>query len=155
MYYSSKTVKSTDFTWLGYETWTWEAIEINLGIICGCIPCIKPLIVRIFPRFLSYSTKITPSNNIQYLDNSKSARSRSKVFEGSKCSNAMGTTTTATTTKVRRTSRVNRNESEENLTGRKDVILQVTSFESRSHVREDNIELVAIGAKINKGNEQV
>lgn len=31
----------------------WSAIECNTGIICACLPTLRPLINRIWPRFLS------------------------------------------------------------------------------------------------------
>ena len=30
----------------------WTAVEVNVGIICACIPTLKPLILRILPRML-------------------------------------------------------------------------------------------------------
>lgn len=32
---------------------TWSSIECNTGIICACLPTLRPLISRILPRFLS------------------------------------------------------------------------------------------------------
>lgn len=68
----------------------------------------------------------------------------------------MGTVTTATTTsKTKRGSQLDGSESEENLTA-KDVILQVTSFESRSLARNEvDIELAIMEARAKKGDEQV
>lgn len=36
--------KTYDATWYGYEIWLWTAIETNTGVICGCIPALKPLL---------------------------------------------------------------------------------------------------------------
>lgn len=33
-----------DATWYGYEIWLWTAIETNVGVVCGCIPALKPLL---------------------------------------------------------------------------------------------------------------
>lgn len=33
-----------DATWYGYEIWLWTAIETNVGVMCGCIPALKPLL---------------------------------------------------------------------------------------------------------------
>ncbi|KAK4156080.1 hypothetical protein C8A00DRAFT_12896 [Chaetomidium leptoderma] len=30
-----------DVTWYGFHLWMWTAIEVHLGIICGCIPWLK------------------------------------------------------------------------------------------------------------------
>lgn len=68
----------------------------------------------------------------------------------------MGTVTTATTTsKMKRGSQLDGSESEENLTA-KDVILQVTSFESRSLSRNEvDIELAIMGPRMKKAGERI
>lgn len=33
-----------DATWGGYQIWVWTAVETNVGVICGCIPALKPLL---------------------------------------------------------------------------------------------------------------
>ena len=32
-----------DVTWYGFQLWMWTAIEVQLGIICGCVPWLKSL----------------------------------------------------------------------------------------------------------------
>lgn len=32
-----------DVTWEGFQLWTWTAVEVQLGIICGCVPWLKSL----------------------------------------------------------------------------------------------------------------
>jgi len=32
-----------DVTWEGFHLWIWTAVEVHLGVICGCIPCLKAL----------------------------------------------------------------------------------------------------------------
>ncbi|KAJ2905737.1 hypothetical protein MKZ38_004604 [Zalerion maritima] len=34
----------------GISIAVWSSIEINIAMICGCLPMLKPLLVRIFPR---------------------------------------------------------------------------------------------------------
>jgi hypothetical protein len=53
LYYSIITDKSPDTPWEGFYLWTWESIEINLGIVCASAPCLKSLITRIVPRLFS------------------------------------------------------------------------------------------------------
>ena len=44
-YWVHDVVDSTyDVTWQGWELWIWTAVEINLGIIAGCVPLLKPLL---------------------------------------------------------------------------------------------------------------
>ncbi|KAL5120263.1 hypothetical protein ACEQ8H_001821 [Pleosporales sp. CAS-2024a] len=33
-----------DATWEGYQIWVWTAVETTVGVICGCIPALKPLL---------------------------------------------------------------------------------------------------------------
>ena len=32
-----------DVTWYGWEMWIWTAVEVQLGLICGCVPWLKSL----------------------------------------------------------------------------------------------------------------
>jgi hypothetical protein len=34
---------SYDVTWEGFHLWLWTAVEVQLGIICGCVPWLKSL----------------------------------------------------------------------------------------------------------------
>lgn len=36
--------RTYDATWEGYQIWVWTAVETNVGVICGCIPALKPLL---------------------------------------------------------------------------------------------------------------
>ncbi|KAH6669719.1 CFEM domain-containing protein [Plectosphaerella plurivora] len=47
-------------TWDQYAVANWSTIEINVGIICACMPAMRLVLVRIFPRILG-STKQYPS----------------------------------------------------------------------------------------------
>ena len=33
-----------DVTWEGFDLWIWTAVEVNLGVICGCVPALKILV---------------------------------------------------------------------------------------------------------------
>lgn len=33
-----------DVTWDGFELWIWTAVEVNLGVVCGCAPMLRPLV---------------------------------------------------------------------------------------------------------------
>ena len=32
-----------DVTWYGFQLWMWMAVEVQLGLICGCVPWLKSL----------------------------------------------------------------------------------------------------------------
>jgi hypothetical protein len=42
---------SSDPYWDGEAAATWSIIELNLGIVCGCLPVLRPLLVKIMPGF--------------------------------------------------------------------------------------------------------
>ncbi|KAI9841661.1 MAG: hypothetical protein M1837_000455 [Sclerophora amabilis] len=41
-----------DFAWYASLSFMWTAVEVNVGIICACIPTLKPLFQRILPSIL-------------------------------------------------------------------------------------------------------
>lgn len=43
-YYIHHVVEETyDATWSGFYLWIWTAVKVNLGVICGSIPTLRPL----------------------------------------------------------------------------------------------------------------
>lgn len=42
-----------DFSWNASTALMWSAVEVNVGIICACIPTLKPLIKRILPSMIT------------------------------------------------------------------------------------------------------
>ncbi|KAL1967165.1 hypothetical protein VTN77DRAFT_3456 [Rasamsonia byssochlamydoides] len=63
--------KSPDLTWNMAQSFVWSCVEPCIGIVCGCLPTLRPVISRCFPRFLhsQRSTSQTPNN---YISNSSS-----------------------------------------------------------------------------------
>jgi fucose permease len=53
--------EQTDFSWYASLSFMWSVIEVNVGIMCGCVPGLKPLVSRFLPHLLrdpgDYSTK--------------------------------------------------------------------------------------------------
>ncbi|KAL4886330.1 hypothetical protein BJY04DRAFT_213857 [Aspergillus karnatakaensis] len=64
---------SSDPTYDNIGAATWSAIECNTGIICACLPTLRPLISRIIPQLLS---SLTASRHALH---SPRNRSRSKL----------------------------------------------------------------------------
>ncbi|KAI5455935.1 hypothetical protein BGZ63DRAFT_436684, partial [Mariannaea sp. PMI_226] len=50
-------------TWDAFDTCYWSAIELNVGIICVCMPNIRLLLVRMFPKVMQSSH--TRSSNVR------------------------------------------------------------------------------------------
>lgn len=48
-------------TWDNLAVTLWSTVEINVGIICVCMPSLRVLLVRIFPKFLG-TTRNTSAN---------------------------------------------------------------------------------------------
>lgn len=45
-----------DFSWIAALSFMWSAVEVNVGIICACVPGVKPLAAKIFPNLLGKIT---------------------------------------------------------------------------------------------------
>jgi fucose permease len=41
-----------DFAWFSSLSFMWSTVEINLGIMCGCVPALKPLVRRFLPSWI-------------------------------------------------------------------------------------------------------
>jgi hypothetical protein len=61
-----------DVTWEGFQIWVWTAVETNMGVICGCIPALKPLL---FPS----RARAQGSKGSQRLYGSGHSRMRAKM----------------------------------------------------------------------------
>ncbi|KAL8824914.1 MAG: hypothetical protein Q9191_004733 [Dirinaria sp. TL-2023a] len=41
-----------DFSWIASLSFMWSAVEVHVGIICACVPGVKPLAAKVFPSLL-------------------------------------------------------------------------------------------------------
>ncbi|KAF2846363.1 MFS monosaccharide transporter-like protein [Plenodomus tracheiphilus IPT5] len=41
-----------EFAWYASLSFMWSVVEINLGIMCGCVPALKPLVRRFLPSWV-------------------------------------------------------------------------------------------------------
>lgn len=41
-----------DYSWIASLSFMWSAIEVHVGIICACVPGVKPLAAKVFPNLL-------------------------------------------------------------------------------------------------------
>jgi fucose permease len=44
--------RGDDFSWNAALSFMWSAVEVNLGLICACVPSLKPLFLRFLPSFI-------------------------------------------------------------------------------------------------------
>ncbi|GLA36924.1 hypothetical protein AnigIFM63309_003421 [Aspergillus niger] len=63
-------IHSSDFTWYKVTLATWCMVEINVGIICACLPVMRPLFLQTFPRLFSSIGSRNTSGNQQSSENS-------------------------------------------------------------------------------------
>lgn len=48
---------TVDFSWNSSLALMWSAVEVNIGIICACIPTLKPLIKKLIPSMIADRTR--------------------------------------------------------------------------------------------------
>lgn len=48
----SREAYQTDFSWYAAFSFMWSAIEVNVGIMCACVPGLKPLVSKFLPQML-------------------------------------------------------------------------------------------------------
>ncbi|KAL9578577.1 MAG: hypothetical protein Q9212_005628 [Teloschistes hypoglaucus] len=46
---NSSLANQRDFSWIASLSFMWSAVEVDVGIICACVPGIKPLAAKVFP----------------------------------------------------------------------------------------------------------
>jgi hypothetical protein len=63
--------KTSNPTWVNLSISRWSTIEINVGIICACMPNLRLLLVLIFPKLLGTTQQ---SNDRYYATHSQSHR---------------------------------------------------------------------------------
>lgn len=51
--YSVATVSFTDRTYAYASTLIWSAVEVNVGITCGCLPVLQPVVQKLFGKVLA------------------------------------------------------------------------------------------------------
>lgn len=52
LYHLYVLVKSNDLPWYNVQAAAWSSIEINVGIVCACLPTLRPLLKSAFPCLL-------------------------------------------------------------------------------------------------------
>lgn len=49
---SSASNAQYDYPWIASLSFMWSAVEVHVGIICACVPGVKPLAAKLFPALL-------------------------------------------------------------------------------------------------------
>lgn len=53
--------RAKDPTYYGVETLMWTGVEMNAGIMCACLPLLRPLLNKFFPWFGRRSSRGVPT----------------------------------------------------------------------------------------------
>ncbi|GLI76934.1 hypothetical protein PoHVEF18_005212 [Penicillium ochrochloron] len=43
---------AADFSWYASLSFMWSVVEVNVSVICGCVPSLKPLVARLIPKLI-------------------------------------------------------------------------------------------------------
>ncbi|KAJ5963480.1 Major facilitator superfamily domain general substrate transporter [Penicillium vulpinum] len=60
-------IGGVDFSWYASLSFMWSAVEVNLSIICGCVPSLKPLVTRLVPKLIRDTNDETSTSSPQGL----------------------------------------------------------------------------------------
>ncbi|GJC84899.1 satratoxin biosynthesis SC1 cluster protein 4 [Colletotrichum liriopes] len=72
--------KSQNPTWDQFDVATWSTVEINVGIICACMPSIRVILVGFFPKLLGSTRRGTSQAAKYYIQSSGNGRSRNRTL---------------------------------------------------------------------------
>ncbi|GKT43042.1 satratoxin biosynthesis SC1 cluster protein 4 [Colletotrichum spaethianum] len=72
--------KSQNPTWDQFDVATWSTVEINVGIICACMPSIRVILVSFFPKIMGSTRNGTSNAAKYYIQSSGNGRSRNRTL---------------------------------------------------------------------------
>ncbi|KAJ5907884.1 hypothetical protein N7495_000566 [Penicillium taxi] len=56
----------SDFSWYASLSFMWSVVEVNVSIMCGCVPSLKPLFARLLPQMIKDSDDVYRTNVTRY-----------------------------------------------------------------------------------------
>ncbi|KAE9379595.1 hypothetical protein N431DRAFT_500120 [Stipitochalara longipes BDJ] len=57
------TLKMTDVTYSLVDTYVWSSVETSVGVICACLPTLRPLFMKLFPKS-GFETRVATAPHI-------------------------------------------------------------------------------------------
>ena len=63
---SSTVSDQGDFSWYASLSFMWSAVEVEVGIICACVPALKPLAARFVPSMLRDTSNPHDTSQLDY-----------------------------------------------------------------------------------------
>lgn len=130
---------TTDISWNNPLAAIWSSVEVNTGILCSCIPTLKALVTRLFPRVF----------NSSYLHSGGDARRPSGPFYNA-------TAASHTSNPRHKANKLSFDALGRGLTGR-DVPLQKTviSHHTPRHRESDSLERLELGVRRGKSEDGI
>ncbi|MCJ1244389.1 hypothetical protein MMC30_001587 [Trapelia coarctata] len=64
---TSTSLEQDDFSWYASLSFMWSAVEVEVGIICACVPALKPLASRVIPSILRDTSNPNDVSQSQYV----------------------------------------------------------------------------------------
>ncbi|GIJ82417.1 hypothetical protein Asppvi_000925 [Aspergillus pseudoviridinutans] len=52
---------SDDFSWYASLSFMWSVVEVNVSVMCACVPGLKPLVARLIPKLIRDTDDNTPN----------------------------------------------------------------------------------------------
>lgn len=68
---NTRLVEQKDFPWYASLSFMWSAVEVNVGIVCACVPSLKPLFLRFLPGFIRSAGDISMKGGSSSIDAEK------------------------------------------------------------------------------------
>ncbi|PKX93144.1 putative MFS monosaccharide transporter [Aspergillus novofumigatus IBT 16806] len=50
-----------DFSWYASLSFMWSVVEVNVSVMCACVPSLKPLVARLIPKLIRDTDENTPN----------------------------------------------------------------------------------------------
>ncbi|MCJ1475371.1 hypothetical protein MMC13_004033 [Lambiella insularis] len=77
---TSRRTEQDDFSWYASLSFMWSAIEVHTGIICACVPALKPLAAKIIPSILRDTSDPKDTSQLDFGDRNASKLATNPSF---------------------------------------------------------------------------
>ncbi|KAJ5556799.1 Major facilitator superfamily domain general substrate transporter [Penicillium frequentans] len=57
---------TADFSWYASLSFMWSVVEVNVSVICGCVPSLKPLVARVLPKLIKGTNDVSDPTPHRY-----------------------------------------------------------------------------------------
>ncbi|KAJ5745439.1 Major facilitator superfamily domain general substrate transporter [Penicillium odoratum] len=78
-----QSVGASDFSWYASISFMWSVVEVNVSVICGCVPSLKPLVARLLPKLIRDTSDASSPTPYRYATGEGPAVPPAAVIPGS------------------------------------------------------------------------